>query len=632
MLGLVSRKNMRFSYKITAASSLLLVITISLLAFQELRVAKNEVEKLIDSSLSEIVKGVRNTVESEIAKKKGLVQLTQELIELEPYNFDKVQDIVNRPTLKNTFVTVGLGYENNGKVIENDDNWSPSSDYDPRQRPWYTKAKSISALIITSPYVDVSTNEVLVSIGMPVSTHQQFVGSLFFDVNLNSLAKVVNKVNPFGAGHLFIVAADGTTIAHPESRYNGENISEYLPAVEVKEGNQHIELNDKHYLVHFTKEESENWYVGAVINEDIAFAAMDDMRDSAIISVFVSLFFSICILTFLIKYLMRPLGVINNAIQGVALGQGDLTKRLNTNTDKEFSDLAEGFNTFTDSLQLQIQESKRISKDILQGTEITLNRTESSVIAVNTQLEELEQLAIAMNEMAVTATEVASNAQNASYAAKKADEATEDGLNVVIETTGAINELSMRIDQAVEEVEGLEHATNNIENILKVIIGIAEQTNLLALNAAIEAARAGESGRGFAVVADEVRTLAQRTQESTAEIRTMIEQLQTGANSVSIAMNDSKNTTAEVVNKAQAADGALKSIRDAIQSINDMNMHIAAAAEEQSLVSEEINSNTVRIKDLSTQVVEGAEEANKTMKVQAQRVQEQDNILNKFIV
>ncbi|MGR6838201.1 methyl-accepting chemotaxis protein [Aliivibrio wodanis] len=623
---------MRFSYKITAASSLLLVITISLLAFQELRVAKNEVEQLIDSSLSEIVKGVRNTVESEIEKKKGLVQLTQELIELEPYNVDKVQEIVNRSTLKNTFVTVGLGYENSGNVIENDDNWSPSSDYDPRQRPWYTKAKSTGALIITAPYVDVSTKEVLVSIGMPVRTNQQFVGSLFFDVNLNSLAKVVNKVNPFDAGHLFIVAADGTTIAHPESRYNGENISQYLPSVEIKEGNQHLELNDKHYLVHFTKEESENWYIGAVINEDIAFAAMDDMRDSAVISVFVSLFFSIGILTFLIKFLMRPLGVINHAIQGVALGQGDLTKRLDTNTDKEFADLAEGFNTFTGSLQLQIQESKRISKDILQGTEITLNSTESSVTAVNTQLEELEQLATAMHEMAVTATEVASNAQSASSAAKGADEATEEGLSVVIETTASIHELSMRIDQAVEEVVGLEHATNNIENILKVIIGIAEQTNLLALNAAIEAARAGESGRGFAVVADEVRTLAQRTQESTTEIRSMIEQLQSGANSVSLAMQESKNTTVEVVNKAQAADGALNSIRVAIQSINDMNTHIAAAAEQQSLVSEEINSNTVKIKELSTQVAEGAKHANQTMITQAKKVKEQDDILNQFVV
>ncbi|MDG2560554.1 methyl-accepting chemotaxis protein, partial [Vibrio parahaemolyticus] len=129
--------------------------------------------------------------------------------------------------------------------------------------------------------------------------------------------------------------------------------------------------------------------------------------------------------------------------------------------------------------------------------------------AIHTQLQELEQLATAMHEMSVTATEVANNAQGAASAAKEADQATVEGSSIVGESTQTINMLSDSIDLAVEEVQVLESATANIETILKVINDIADQTNLLALNAAIEAARAGESGRGFAVVADEVRTLAQ---------------------------------------------------------------------------------------------------------------------------
>jgi len=294
--------------------------------------------------------------------------------------------------------------------------------------------------------------------------------------------------------------------------------------------------------------------------------------------------------------------------------------------------LAEGFNTFTETLQKQIQQSKAIGAEILRGTEMTVVGAQHSAGAMRSQLEELEQLATAMNEMAVTATEVANNAQGAAAAAKEADDATQDGSSVVSDTTNSIDMLSSRIDQAVEEVQGLESATANIETILKVINDIADQTNLLALNAAIEAARAGESGRGFAVVADEVRTLAQRTQESTTEIRSMIEQLQAGASSVSAAMNESKNTAVDAVDKAQAADGALQRIREAIQRISDMNMQIASAAEEQSLVAEEINSNTVKIKDLSTQVADSAEEANMAMQVQTENVREQDAILNKFIV
>lgn len=222
----------------------------------------------------------------------------------------------------------------------------------------------------------------------------------------------------------------------------------------------------------------------------------------------IAVILSIIALTVLIRVLMRPLDALNQAIQDVASGQGDLTKRLDTNTDQEFSDLAKGFNTFTENLQNQIIQSKAIGVEIKRGTEFTVKGAGESANAMNTQLQELEQLATAMNEMAVTATEVANNAQGAAAAAREADEATLDGTSVVSETTQAIDNLSERIDQAVAEVQVLESATANIETILKVINDIADQTNLLALNAAIEAARAGESGRGFAVVADEVRTRA----------------------------------------------------------------------------------------------------------------------------
>ena len=178
----------------------------------------------------------------------------------------------------------------------------------------------------------------------------------------------------------------------------------------------------------------------------------------------------------------------------------------------------------------------------------------------------------------------------------------------------------------------LENSTNSIASVLQVINDIADQTNLLALNAAIEAARAGDQGRGFAVVADEVRTLAQRTQQSTTEISTMIDQLQSGTVGVAEAMNLSKETVAETVEKAELANTALLRISDAINRITDMNMQIAAAAEEQSLVAEDINSNTIKIKDLSTQVVDSTNETNISMQEQSDNVGEQSKVLNTFIV
>lgn len=623
---------MKFSQKIVAASSALLLVTVSLISIQQLSIVRSEIESLVTKSLSEMEAGVKNTIVSEMESKKTLAQSTTEVIELDPLNRDYVKNILEKPKLKKSFLAIGLGYESDGKVVENDDGWEPSSDYDPRKRPWFVDAKASKKLIVTAPYVDISTKNVIISIGTPIYDQGRFSGAMFYDMELTGLAELVNSINLFDAGYLFIVSGDGATIAHPDTKNNGEKLSTYLPQVTLKEGDQQIEIDGTRYLVSFTHIPSENWYIGAIVDESIAFNAIGVLRNSSIIYTLIGLVLSVIGLTLLIKVLMRPLGVLNEAIQDVASGQGDLTKRLDTNTDQEFAQLASGFNTFTETLQKQITQSKAIGEEIMRGTELTVQGAHESAEAMRTQLQELEQLATAMHEMAVTSTEVANNAQGAAAAAKEADEATQDGSSVVSETTLSIDNLSARIDQAVEEVKGLESATANIETILKVINDIADQTNLLALNAAIEAARAGESGRGFAVVADEVRTLAQRTQQSTTEIRSMIEQLQAGASSVSSAMNESKTTAVDAVNKAKTANSALNRIRDAIQVISDMNIQIASAAEEQSLVAEEINTNTVKIKDLSTQVAQSAEEANIAMQVQTENVREQDALLNKFIV
>ncbi|EJS2611787.1 methyl-accepting chemotaxis protein [Vibrio alginolyticus] len=623
---------MKFRHKVVTASSFLLLITVSLLSTQQVMTIRSQTQEQIDSSVNEILTSVGNTVQSEMNAKKDLARSITEVIELDPSSHSYVQNILERPTPKSSFLAIGFGYESNGFVIENDDGWDAGPDYDPRQRPWFIAAKSKGDLVVTDPYVDASSKNVIISVGMPVKENGQFLAGMFYDLELTTLSDLVNQVNLFDAGYLFLVTADGTTIAHPQSKYNGEKVGSYLPQIELTQSAQHVEIDGNRYMVNLTHIPGENWYVGSVIDEAVAYSAVGELRNNAIIYSIIAVIASIIALTLLIRTLMRPLDTLNNAIKDVASGKGDLTQRLETDTDQEFSELATNFNTFMENLQQQIIESKRISDQILNGTQITAEGAKDSAGAIHTQLQELEQLATAMHEMSVTATEVANNAQGAASAAKEADQATVEGSSIVGESTQTINMLSDSIDLAVEEVQVLESATANIETILKVINDIADQTNLLALNAAIEAARAGESGRGFAVVADEVRTLAQRTQESTTEIRTMIEQLQSGASSVANAMHQSKGSAIEAVEKAGLANSALQRIRDAIQRISDMNLQIASAAEEQSLVAEEINNNTVNIKDLSTQVAESANRTNDAMQAQQEDVHKQDQILNRFTV
>lgn len=623
---------MKFRHKVVTASSILLLITVSLLSTQQVMTIRSQTQEHINSSVKEILTSVSNTVQSEMNAKKDLARSITEIIELSPNDRTYVKDILEKPTPKSSFLAIGFGYESNGYVIENDDGWDAGPDYDPRQRPWFIAAKNKGDLVVTDPYVDASSKNVIISVGTPVKQNGQFLAGMFYDLELTTLSDLVNQVNLFDAGYLFLVTDDGTTIAHPQSKYNGEKLNSYLPQVDLNKATQHIEVDNNPYMVSLTHIPSENWYVGAIIDETAAYSVVGELRNSAIIYSVIAVLASVIALTLLIRTLMRPLDTLNTAIKDVASGKGDLTQRLETDTDQEFSELAKNFNTFMENLQQQIIESKSISDQILTGTQITAEGARDSAGAIQTQLQELEQLATAMHEMSVTATEVANNAQGAASAAKEADQATIEGSSVVSESTQTINMLSDSIDLAVEEVQVLESATANIETILKVINDIADQTNLLALNAAIEAARAGESGRGFAVVADEVRTLAQRTQESTTEIRSMIEQLQSGASSVASAMHQSKGSAVEAVEKADLANDALQRIRDAIQRISDMNLQIASAAEEQSLVAEEINNNTVNIKDLSTQVADSANRTNEAMQSQHDNVRKQDEILNRFTV
>ncbi len=224
---------------------------------------------------------------------------------------------------------------------------------------------------------------------------------------------------------------------------------------------------------------------------------------------------------------------------------------------------------------------------------------EHSSVGIRQQQGETDQVATAITEMAASVQEVARNAQNTADAADKADAEARAGRQVVADTSSAIGRLAAEVEKASGVIQQLEAHSSEITSVLDVIRGIAEQTNLLALNAAIEAARAGEQGRGFAVVADEVRTLASRTQQSTQEIRAMIEKLQEGARSAVKVMGLSREQADNSVEQARHAADSLESITRSVRVITDMSAQIATAVEEQSAVGEEINRNIISIRHIS---------------------------------
>ncbi|MFV3014343.1 methyl-accepting chemotaxis protein [Pseudomonas sp. KHB2.9] len=234
--------------------------------------------------------------------------------------------------------------------------------------------------------------------------------------------------------------------------------------------------------------------------------------------------------------------------------------------------------------------------------------TEQTSAGVNSQKIETDQVATAMQEMTATVQEVARNAEDASASAHVADSQAQEGDAVVKEVISQIERLAAEMLNSNDAMAHLKQESDKIGGVLDVIKSVAQQTNLLALNAAIEAARAGEAGRGFAVVADEVRSLAQRTQKSTEEIELLIAGLQSGTSQVATIMGNSLTLTDSSVALTRKAGDSLSAITQTVSAIQAMNLQIAAAAEQQSAVAEEINRSVLNVRDVSEQTSAASEE------------------------
>jgi len=311
---------------------------------------------------------------------------------------------------------------------------------------------------------------------------------------------------------------------------------------------------------------------------------------------------------FISRSIVAPLLETKSAMEDIASGNGDLTKRIKVKGNDEIAQLANAFNHFAGKVQNIVKEVMGITERVASASERMTVVTDETRKGADRQLQETDEVAIAVNEMAAAGQEVARNANSAADAAHNADIAADVGRQVVGQTIESIDSLAREVKEAGQVINRVESDSESIGGVLDVIRGIAEQTNLLALNAAIEAARAGEQGRGFAVVADEVRTLASRTQQSTAEIQAMIERLQNGTREAVNVMEQSSKMAEVTVGQAAKAGTSLEEINAAVTVIKDLNSQIACSAEEQSSVAEEINQKVVRISDITDQTAAGTQQ------------------------
>ncbi|MCG8519172.1 MAG: methyl-accepting chemotaxis protein [Pseudomonadales bacterium] len=292
-----------------------------------------------------------------------------------------------------------------------------------------------------------------------------------------------------------------------------------------------------------------------------------------------------------------PLNRVSAIMHEISEGEGDLRQRLPDEGSDELAELGRGFNAFAGRIQDTVRQVGATTEQLASAAEQLSQVAAQTRQSVQEQGSETDQIASAINEMAATIQQVSGNASTVESSASDADRLAREGGETIAQAQGSVNELSKDIELSAANIDALAKKSDDIQQVLDVIQAVTEQTNLLALNAAIEAARAGEHGRGFSVVADEVRQLAQRSAESADQIREMIEGFVSESRTAVERMKLSQARTGETVERIDHATTALRTIESSVGSIHDQVTQIAAAAEEQSQVAEEINQNVTRIVD-----------------------------------
>lgn len=560
--------NLKFSHKILLAASGVVVLAFALFTLYNDYLQRNTIRQNLESSVEQAGELTASSVQNWMSGRVLVLENLAQNIAHQGANAD-LPGLVDQPALTSNFQFTYVG-QANGVFTQRPDAKMPDG-YDPRQRPWYKQAVVADKTMLTPPYM-AAVGGLVVTIAMPVKKQGELLGVVGGDLSLETLVKIINSVDFGGIGHAFLVSADGQVIVSPDKDQVMKNLKDIYPgsSVRIGKGNQEVELNKQDRILSFTPVSglpNAEWYIGLSIDKAKAYAPLSQFRTSALIAMFIAVTAIAVLLSLLINVLMRPLTTMGRAMQDIAQGEGDLTRRLVVESKDEFGELGGSFNQFVERIHASICEVSSATRQVHDLSQRVMASSNASIVGSDEQSARTNSVAAAINQLGAATQEIARNAADASQHASGASEQADDGRQVVEKTILAMTELSQKISLSCTQIETLNASTDNIGHILDVIKGISQQTNLLALNAAIEAARAGEQGRGFAVVADEVRQLASRTSQATDEIVGVVRQNQDMARNAVALMTDGKLQAEQGLALAAEAGTVIVEIQDGAQKV-----------------------------------------------------------------